>query len=262
MPITNSWFNAKALTGGTAWALDAIPATQLAQGDVALTVHEGVLYVHEWDEASTSAESLPGVVQSDSGGVGRWLLRKVFPSGFLSAIEALSGAGLVNKTGAASGELVEVSTFAKTLLDDVSASAAQSTLGVAVGEQVQAYNVALAQINYAEATTGDIVSGTTGNLDLNVPDGAVIFGVALRVDTAITGATSWAAAFTGGNTDAICTAQAVAKNTKHTATFDTLKPVSGAVADIEITGSGGDFTAGKITARVYFLSVAALPDAA
>jgi len=104
---------------------------------------------------------------------------------------------------------------------------------------------------FVEATEDLSDDAGTATITLNIPTGVMILGVQLRVDTLIEGCTSWSAAFSGGNTAAICTEQAVAQNTK-------VNSFSGNITtnttNILITAVGGgvDFTAGVLRAIVYY----------
>jgi hypothetical protein len=101
---------------------------------------------------------------------------------------------------------------------------------------------------FLEATSGAL-SGATGTITLNIPASSYIRGVQLRVDTLVEGATTWSAAFSGGNTASICTEIALAKNTK-------VNSLSGGLAtattQITLTAVGPNFSAGVIRAIVYY----------
>ena len=114
----------------------------------------------------------------------------------------------------------------------------------------------------AEATSGAL-SGASGSIAVNVPTGARILGVQLRVDTLITAVTgvSWSADYVNTPTTAICAAQAFDKNTKFNAVHPAHEITTGTVT-ITITPNAGTFTAGVIRAIVYYEAIDAMSDAA
>ena len=97
-------YNYTKLTGGTDGCLDALTDTIVEDGDFALGVVSGVQYSHYFDADSATAASPPDVIEPISGS-GRWLI-------------------------APSHSDLGFSEFAKTLIDDASASAALTTLGI------------------------------------------------------------------------------------------------------------------------------------
>lgn len=112
----------------------------------------------------------------------------------------------------------------------------------------------LLQTLKAEATV--TLSGASGTIQVNIPANCVILGVQLRVDTAITGATTWNARFTGGNTAVLCTEKPLAKNTKSNSFAGGW---TGAETDIVISANGNNFTAGVIRAIVYYRKFTDMP---
>lgn len=115
---------------------------------------------------------------------------------------------------------------------------------------------------FSEAITG-AMSGATVDIQVNVPDGARILGVQLRVDTLITGAVAWDAAYITGATQVIATARLPAKNTKFDKMFDTnaATDISSGETDIRITAVGPNFTAGVVRAIVYYEEMIIMEDA-
>jgi hypothetical protein len=98
--------------------------------------------------------------------------------------------------------------------------------------------------------TANIEADASTTITLSIPATAKILGCQLRVDTALTATELWDANYSGGSTAAICSAQAVAQNTKvNSFTTD----VTTDVTNIAITkNGGGNFTAaGTIRAIVY-----------
>jgi hypothetical protein len=115
----------------------------------------------------------------------------------------------------------------------------------------------------AEATSGTL-SGATGTIAVNVPTGARILGVQLRVDTAVTFSgtdTTWKAVYVNTPTTAICSTQAAAKSTKYSALHAAYEITTGTVT-ITVSSDGSDtFTGGVIRAIVYYEDTIAMSDA-
>jgi hypothetical protein len=98
--------------------------------------------------------------------------------------------------------------------------------------------------------TANIEADDSTTITLSIPATAKIVGCQLRVDSALAAGELWDAAYSGGSTAAICSAQAVAANTKvNSFTTD----VTTDTTNIAITkNGGGSFTAqGTIRAIVY-----------
>ncbi len=122
-------------------------------------------------------------------------------------------------------------------------------------------------INAMEAAV-DITAAATITIQANVPSGAKLLGSQLRVDSALAGGETWNAQYVTGATQSICTAQAVAKNTKVSTFFNenSATPIAAAEVDITIQRSSNPgvdvFTPqGNIRAIVYYQAWTAMADA-
>jgi hypothetical protein len=115
----------------------------------------------------------------------------------------------------------------------------------------------------AEATSGTL-SGATGSIAVNVPAGARILGVQLRVDTAVTFSgtdTTWKAVYVNTPTTAICSTQAATKSTKYSALHAAYELTTDVVT-ITVSSDGTDtFTGGVIRGIVYYEDTIAMSDA-
>jgi hypothetical protein len=115
----------------------------------------------------------------------------------------------------------------------------------------------------AEATSGAL-SGATGSIAVNVPSGARILGIQLRVDTAITSdnaTKTWAADYVNTPTTAITSGQIFDANTKFNAIHPAYEITTGTVT-VTITAAAGLFTGGVVRGIVYYEAIDNMQDAA
>ena len=117
----------------------------------------------------------------------------------------------------------------------------------------------------ATASSGAL-TGATDKIEVNIPAAALLVACQLRVDVAVTngGDNTWAAAYSGGSTAEIAAAAtAAAKNTKINIFHDdnAATAITSAETDITLTPQGANFTAGEITAVVYYYILTPLTDA-
>lgn len=84
---------------------------------------------------------------------------KVALTGQALALHQLTTAAdqMIYATGPAAFAVTGLTSFARTLLDDTTATAARSTLGVAIGTDVQAYNARLANVAGLSITVADTI---------------------------------------------------------------------------------------------------------
>lgn len=116
-------------------------------------------------------------------------------------------------------------------------------------------------VRKSASASAAITASASIEIPVAVPAGARLVGVQLRTDAGLAAGELWDAAFSGGSTAAICSGQAVAKNTKvNSLTTD----VTTATTNIAVTrNGGGNFTAqGTIRAIVYYEAFDAMADAA
>jgi hypothetical protein len=109
-----------------------------------------------------------------------------------------------------------------------------------------------------------ITNEASQNLTVQVPSGAIVEAVALRVDTALDPSTNWDASCNTGLTTSIASNQSPSKNTKVYKVFSqAVSMVTTGATDITLyKNGGGPFVAGgKISAAVYYRKLDTLPDA-
>ena len=104
-------------------------------------------------------------------------------------------------------------------------------------------------------------AATSDTTTISIPSGARLLGVSMNVNTAITGCTTWDAAFVTGSTTTIKTGNALTLDTK----VDVMLPdeITSGVAEIRFTAQGGgaSFTAGAIEVVVYYETLTSLANA-
>ena len=119
----------------------------------------------------------------------------------------------------------------------------------------------------AFTAVGTATAAKTFDIEVNIPSGAKIIGVQLRVDVALTssdGGTAWSAAYIDGSTQSVASATALAKNTKVNTPFaNTDTDIASAETDITVTcDDSKTFVAGgQVRAIVYYQEFTAMGDA-
>lgn len=117
--------------------------------------------------------------------------------------------------------------------------------------------------------TAEVIIPITASASIStavqVPTGARIIGAQLRVDSALASGDLWDAAYGGGSSSTIATAQAVAKNTKVNTLYNSTAAtdITTGTLFVNITkNGGGSFTAqGTIRVLVYYEALTALGNA-
>jgi len=118
------------------------------------------------------------------------------------------------------------------------------------------------ELDTVSASSGTL-TGATDTIEVNIPANSKIVACQLRVDVAVVddaGDDTWSAAYSGGSTQAISSGSAAAKNTKVNTFFDenAATAITASETDITLTPNGGNFTAGEITAVVYYYKMTSL----
>jgi hypothetical protein len=107
---------------------------------------------------------------------------------------------------------------------------------------------------WVKETTVSATATTSFSFPVTIPTGTRIIGVQLRVDEALSN--TWNAAYSGGSTQTIATAQSLAKNTKVVKMYDTFaaSDIAASTTSVTITrNGGGSFTAtGSMTALIMY----------
>ncbi len=103
------------------------------------------------------------------------------------------------------------------------------------------------------------MSGATVNIATQIPSGAMLLGASFNVDTAITGATSWRAAYNTGSAPSLGTGYALTQNTKVNQLV--VPEIATAATDITLTAAGPNFSAGVVECVVYFIDLTSMADA-
>ncbi len=112
----------------------------------------------------------------------------------------------------------------------------------------------------AEAASAAL-SGATGSIAVNVPAGARILGVQLRVDTEITssdGGTTWTAVYVNTPTTAITSGELLTKSVVFKAVHPVYEITTGTVTITVSMNAGKLFSAGVIRAIVYYEAIDAM----
>jgi hypothetical protein len=112
---------------------------------------------------------------------------------------------------------------------------------------------------YSDATV--TLSGASTVCHVNVPTGARITGCQFLVMSAVTsgdGATSWDAAFSGGDSTSLWTGNAFAQNTKGGVAVD--NAIAASEVDITVTPDSNTFSGGVIRFIVYYTTITPLAD--
>ena len=174
-----------------------------------------------------------------------------------------------NNLSAGGGTLIDISTR-NIVTDPLNAvyvnNDGEIILGATISDGFFALSPGTAGDLYVEGAeaTADIEADASTTIHVNVPSGAKILGVQLRVDVALTAGELWDAAYAGGVTQNIVAGEAVAQNTKVNLFFNENANTAIAAAEVDIAitkNGGGNFTAvGTIRAIVYYQAFTAMAD--
>lgn len=141
-PATGSYVGSSGLTGTIGLAVDIRGAPGAGSGDVQSTgsVANGNLAVFDGTTGDLIKDGGPVPTLSSLGAQAS--------NALLSAIAALTMASdrIIYGTGAGTVDLTALTSFARTLLDDVDAAAMRTTLGLVIGTNVQAADAELSAI--------------------------------------------------------------------------------------------------------------------
>jgi hypothetical protein len=134
---------------------------QAFDGDLsALAALSGTNTLYYRSSASTwSAVTIGGLLSFSGGALNVADAELVALAGLASAADKLA-----YFTGSGTAALADFTAFGRSLVDDASASAARTTLGVAIGSDVQAFNARLADLAGASWAQGDVVYHNGTNL--------------------------------------------------------------------------------------------------
>ena len=178
----------------------------------------------------------------------------------ISDVELLAIAGLTSAadrlpyfTGSGTASLATFTSTARSLLDDASTSAMRTTLGVAIGTDVQAYNAGLADIAGLAKTDSNIIvgngtnwvveSGSTARASLGLAIGTDVqaYDAELAAIAGLVSAADRVPYFTGSGTAALATLTSYAR---------TLLAAASASAARALLGSGRETLAAN---RTYYV---------
>ena len=116
----------------------------------------------------------------------------------------------------------------------------------------------------SETADSGVLSGTTGLIELPIPENSWIIGYSINNEAAITdddGDDTYIAAFSAGINAQINNGNAIAsaQNTKIKST-GSIGISEGPVVTISLTPNGSNFTGGKVKATIIYMAINDLPD--